>query len=81
MLAEGVRADKHRKGGKSKFAQSQKESAVKMALAELESAGYANFDKFGRKLFASEEPVAKMYGSPLEFEDARMKVQYTVQSI
>ena len=77
MLAESVRADKHRKGGKNKFAQSQKESAVKMALAELESAGYSNENKFGRKLFASEEPVAKMYGSSQEFEGARMKVHYS----
>lgn len=77
VLAESVRADKHRKGVKNKFALSQKESAVKMALAELESAGYSNENKFGRKIFASEEPVAKMYGSSLEFEDARKKVQYS----
>lgn len=48
-----------------------------MALAELESAGYANEDKFGRKLFASEEPVAKLYGSALDFEDARRKVRHS----
>lgn len=57
-----------------KFAQTQKELAIRMALLGVESTDHLQKPKFGKVFLEVEEPIARQYGTEKQFESAAKHV-------